>query len=85
MSELTEELDRKVVAAWRAFAETDAFQKGIDWLRHNRKTEDGETDMQLVRAAAKWKGYCEALDDIQDKLTAIPSKETSLDEPPLNG
>lgn len=84
MSALTEELDPKTVRAWRSFAESAAFQQGIDWLRHNRPTESGDSDMQLVRTAAKWRGYMDALDDIQDKLTAIPKKEESLDEKPLN-
>ncbi len=84
MSALTEELDVKVIREWRRFAETDAFQQGIDWLRHNRSAGSGETDLQLVRDAAKWKGYMDALDDLQDKLTDIPKKEESLDEKPLN-
>ena len=84
MSALTEELDVKVIRAWRRFAESNEFQLGIDWLRHNRATESGDSDMQLVKTAAKWRGYMDALDDIQDKLTEIPAKDTSLDEPPLN-
>lgn len=84
MSELTEELDRKTVVAWRAFAATPHFQKGIDWLRHNKHESEGTSDLQLIRAAAKWRGYMDALDDIQDKLTALPQKDDSLDEAPLN-
>lgn len=84
MSELTEELDRKVVIAWRAFAQTPEFQAGIDWLRHNCKRDVGETDLQIVRAATKWGGYMDALEDVQDKLTDFPKKEALLDEPPLN-
>jgi hypothetical protein len=84
MSELTEELDRKTVVFWRTCAASPHFQKGIDWLRHNKHESDGTSDLQMIRAAAKWRGYMDALDDIQDKLTALPAKDNNLDEEPLN-
>lgn len=84
MSALTEELDPKTVRAWRSFAESIHFQAGIDWLRHNRKRVTGPTPGDLIESAISWAGYMDALDDIQDKLTEIPKKDASLDEPPLN-
>lgn len=84
MSALTEAaLPKEVIMEWRKFAGTSAFQLGIDWLRHNRVTEAGDGDMQLVKAAAKWKGYMEALDDVQDTLTSLPKKVVDIDEPGL--
>lgn len=84
MSALTEELDVKVIRAWRRFAETPEFQLGVDWLRHNRPRVSGSDAGALMSSSIGWSHYMDALDDIQDKLTDIPKKETSLDEPPLN-
>lgn len=84
MSALTEELDRKTIIAWRAFAQTGPFQEGIDWLRHNRAPKVGGTEAEMLKSAISWSAYMQALEDIQDKLTEIPKKEESLDEKPLN-
>lgn len=84
MSQLTEELDRKVIIAWRSWAQLPEFQAGIDWLRHNRKRVSGGTPAELLEAALAWGSYMDALDDVQDKLTDIPKKEENLDEKPLN-
>lgn len=84
MSELTEELDRKTIVFWRTCAASPHFQKGIDWLRHNRKRAGGASQVELIESAIGWSNYMDALDDIQDKLTALPAKDNNLDEEPLN-
>ena len=84
MSLLDEELDRKTIIAWRSFAASPEFQKGLDWLRRNRSADDGDTDLKLVKAAAKWKGYMEGIDDVRDKLTALPTPAESTDEPSIS-
>ena len=83
MSTLTEDLPKAVVLEWRKFANSDSFQRGLDWLLHNRAEIAGETDLQLVRAAAYFKGYKAAIIDVQDTLTALPKKVVDLDEPGL--
>jgi hypothetical protein len=83
MSAYSEELPNKVAVAWRKFLGTSEGQFGIDWLRRNSRHEPAETDLQMVRSAAKWIGYQTALDEIEDRLTKIATKEESLDEPPL--
>jgi hypothetical protein len=84
MSEITQELPKKTVMAWRAFLATPEGQYGIDWLRRNRVLgSTGDTDIQLVAAARDLKGYWEALGDIEDRLTKLPEAARSLDEPPL--
>lgn len=83
MSELTQELPKKVVMAYRAFLATPEGQFGIDWLRRNNVRLKGETDLQMVRAASVTEGYWAALDDIEDRLTKLPETARSLDEPPL--
>lgn len=84
MSELTEELDRKTILAWRTWAASPHFQKGLDWLRHNRKRASGSTPAELIDSAIGWSNYMDAVDDVQDRLTALPAKDDSLDEAPLN-
>jgi len=83
MSELTQELPKKVVMYWRQVLATPEGQYGIDWLRRNNVRLKGETDLQMVRAASKTEGYWEALDDVEDRLTKLPEAAKSLDEPPL--
>jgi hypothetical protein len=83
MSELTQELPKEVITAWRRFLGTNEGQFGIDWLRRNNVRLKGETDMQMLRAAARNEGYWEALDDIEDRLTKLPVIQRSLEEAPL--
>jgi hypothetical protein len=83
MSALTSDLPKKTVLAWRSFLGTTEGQYGIDWLRRNYKRLDGENDMQMIRNASIWSGYMAALEDIEDRLTLLPTTEKSLDEAPL--
>lgn len=83
MSTYTKELPKEIATAWRKFLGTNEGQFGLDWLRRNHRRVSGETDAQLVKSAGKWEGYMEALDDIEDHLTELPSKAQSLDEPLL--
>ena len=84
MSELTEELDRKTVIAFRNWAQTPEFQKGLDWLRHNRApAATGSNEIELLKAALSWGAYMKALEDVQDVLTALPEKQDSPDEPSI--
>jgi hypothetical protein len=83
MSELTQELPKEVVTAWRKFLGTREGQFGIDWLRRNSVRLKGETDMQMVRAAAITEGYWGALEDIEERLTKLPVVQKSLDEAPI--
>ena len=85
MNELTEELPRKVVTDWRSFAATPSFQKGIDWLRHNKAPIcEATTEVGLVKSAIGWGAYHQALKDVEDVLTYIPAPERSIEEPGLN-
>lgn len=83
MSAYTEPLPTKIAVAWRKFLGTPEGQFGIDWLRRNSRQDSAESDLQIVRAAAKWSGYQAALDDLEDRLTKIPAQDQSLEEPPL--
>lgn len=83
MSQLTSELPKEVAITWRKHLGTTYGQLGIDWLRRNYSRTDGETDLQMVRNAARFEGYMRALDDIEDTLTALPQKLQTIDEPPL--
>jgi hypothetical protein len=83
MSELTQELPKEIITAWRKFLGTREGQFGIDWLRRNHVRLRGETDLQMVRAASKTEGYWEALDDIEERLTKLPVAQKSLDEAPI--
>lgn len=69
---------------WRKTLATKEGQFGLDWLRQNRRRVRGETDLQMVREAAKMEGYWDALEDIEDVLTKIPQATRSLEEPPLS-
>lgn len=83
MSTLTAELPKEVALAWRKHLGTTHGQFGIDWLRRNSPRAGGDTATAVVEAAFKWQGYQEALDDIEDRLTALPVVVQSLDEPTL--
>lgn len=84
MSLLTEELDRKTIIAWRSFAQSQPFQQGIDWLRHNRApATTGATEVDLLKSALAWSAYMKALDDVQDVLTELPGIKESQDEPSI--
>lgn len=84
MSALTSvELPKEVIAFWRKTLGANHGQFGIDWLRRNHSHAKGETDLQMIRNAARWEGYMQALDDIEDRLTAIPAPEQTLEEEPL--
>lgn len=83
MSTFTSELPKETILAWRRFLGTDHGQNGVDWLRRNYRRATGETDMQMIRNAAKWEGYQDALDDILQRLTHIPTPDKPLDEEPL--
>jgi hypothetical protein len=83
LSALNEELPPKVIAAWRKFLGTTEGQFGLDWVRRNCQRERGETDIQIVRAAAKYQAYMDAVDDIEERLTALPVSQASLEEGPL--
>lgn len=84
MSELTSQLPKKTVIAWRQHLGTAEGQYGIDWLRRNYRRLEAETDAQMIRNAARWEGYMQALEDIEDRLTELKVAEKSLDEPPLD-
>lgn len=84
MSELTEELDRKTVIAFRNWAQTPEFQKGLDWLRHNKAPAcSGATEVELLKSALAWGAYMKAIEDVQDVLTALPDKQESSEEPSI--
>jgi hypothetical protein len=83
MSALTSDLPKKVVLVWRQHLGTTEGQYGIDWLRRNYKRLDGATDMEMIRNAARWEGFMAALEEIEDRLTLLPTTEKSLDEAPL--
>lgn len=83
MSAITTELPKEIAIAWRKFLGTTEGQYGIDWLRRNSPKAGGSTATEVVESAFRWQGYQEALDDVEDRLTAIPVQVKSLDEPPL--
>lgn len=83
MSTYTKELPKEIAVAWRKFLGTNEGQFGLDWMRRNFPRVSGETDAHLVKAAGKLEGYMEALDGIEDRLTELPAKPQSLDEPLL--
>jgi hypothetical protein len=84
LSEITEELPRKVVTAWRAFAATSEFQQGIDWLRHNKAPKmSGGNEAEMLKAALGWNAYMQALTDVEDALTYIEKEQPSAEQPPL--
>lgn len=77
------ELPKEISVAWRKFLGSREGQFGLDWLRRNCRRADGDTDMQMIRNAARWEGYQTAIDDIEDRLTAIKQIQQSLEEAPL--
>lgn len=77
------DLPKEVAVAWRKFLGTSEGRFGVEWLRQNARMGDGETDIQLVRDAAIFKGYMNALADIEDRLTVIKQAPQSLEEAPL--
>lgn len=83
MSAYTEELPREVAVSWRKFLGTAHGQFGIDWLRQNGPRAGGKTATEVVESAFTWTGYQTALNDLEDRLTALPVQVKSLDEPPL--
>lgn len=83
MSRYTVELPKEVAQFWRKTLGDGKGQFGIDWLRRQGPKVTGTTPTELVEAALKWQGWQEALDAIEDDLTAIPQKLQTLDEPPL--
>lgn len=83
LSALTTALPEKVVASWRKHLGTNEGQFGIDWLRRNGPMARGTTATEVVESAFRWAGYQAALDDIEDRLTAVAVSDKSLDEPPL--
>lgn len=76
-------LPKEVPTVWRKHLGTNAGQLGIDWLRRNSPSATGQNLTELTESALIWKGYQMALDDVEDKLTAIVQVPQSLDEPPL--
>lgn len=84
MSALTSvEIPKEVVAFWRKTLGDSKGQFGIDWLRRNGPKPGGATAEEVVRNAYKFTGWQEALDAVEDQLTAIPVQQKSLDEPLL--
>jgi hypothetical protein len=77
-------LPKEIVMAWRRHLGTSEGQYGVDWLRHNyRRNTEPATDALMIREAARWQGYMDALDDVQDLLTRLPQSPRSLEEPSI--
>jgi hypothetical protein len=83
MSRYTVELPKEVAVAWRKFLGSKEGQFGVDWLRRKGPAVGGSTPTEMLESAIKFAGFHEALDDIEDRLTEIPQKVQSLDEPAL--
>lgn len=85
MSLHSEPLPRKTIIAWRNFAQTADFQRGIDWLRHSQAPRvTGADEVEILKSALGWGAYMQALEDVEDKLTTIPKQGGDLDEAPLD-
>ena len=83
MSARNDTLDKKTIAAWREFVGTPAFERGLDYLRHNEAPKCEGTDAELVKSAVGWAAYMKALKDVEEVLTYIPEQIKSAEEPGL--
>jgi len=79
------ELSRKVIMAWRNFLQTPEAESGLQHLRrYYTPRSDGDTDGAMLKGALQWSGYMGALDDVEDILTALPQRASTIDEPGLS-
>ena len=84
MSRYTEPLSKDVTQAWRRHIGSPQGQFGIDWLRQNRApSATGASSAEMLEAALRWRGYMDALNDIEDILTETKQAPVSLEGPPL--
>lgn len=83
MSRYTEPLSKDVTQSWRRHIGSPQGQFGIDWLRQNSPSVSGDNLAELTERALVLKGYLMALNDVEDKLTAVKEAPKSLDEEPL--
>jgi len=69
-------LDKKVIGAFRDFANSGFLIQGIEFLRRYEapKVKAGEVQ-QMMHDAIELKGYLAALDDVENILTTLPPRD----------
>lgn len=77
---LQAELSRKTIQSWRNFTSSEEFRNGVEFLRYHHAPKIGRAnDAEMLRAAAAWTSYHEALNDLMEVLCSFPVKEQSAE------
>lgn len=70
-------LDKKIAGSFRDFASEGYLIHGLEYLRryHCPKVSKGAPEA-MMHDSINLQGYLQALDDVENILTALPEKET---------